>query len=281
VSEATSPDRFAESVQQAFDTCWPPPPSLRSASFEFGSDEAERLEGELRLVARADFVLPFAVAGLLDDRARVGRLPAPADIRRELRDAGLIDRYTSVGCRLAQLDGTVDPALDEELGREWSTWLSFCMRAHSPELRHTLPLLGEARDTIMGLPSAPKLRIERLGPDGERLTSLVPRLSEDVEEAARMNALLDQCEVVAAHADSFRILGPLFPRLIAATSSEQARQSPAYASAFPFVVELWPFDMDSFIAVAQICDTIERLARLLSVSAEDEDREVRADSYVR
>jgi hypothetical protein len=281
VSEATPPDRFAESVQQAFDTCWPPPPSFRSASFEFGTDEEERLEGERRLVARADFVLPFAAAGLIDDRARVGRLPAPADIRREVREARLADRYMSVGCRLAQLDGDVDPALAEELAREWSTWLSFCMRAHSPELRRTLPLLGEARDAIMGLPRAPKLRIERLGPDGERLTSLVPRSSEDVEEAARLNALLDQCEIVAAHADAFRILGPLFPRLIEATSSDQARQSPVYASAFPFVVELWPFDMDSFIAVAQICDTIERLARLLSVSAEDEDRERRVDSYVR
>lgn len=274
-------DRLAESIQQAFESCWPPSPSFRSASFDFGTDEEERLETERRLVARADFVLPFAAAGLVDEGARVGRLPAPADIRREVREAGLADRYMSVGCRLARLEGAVDPALAEELAREWSTWLSFCMRAHSPELRQTLPLLANARDAIAGLPSAPKVRVERLGPDGERLTSLVPRSSEDVEEAARVSALMDQCEIVAAHADSFRILGPLFPQLIAAALDELARQSPTYASTYPFVVELWPFDLDSFIAVAQICDTIERLARLLSVSEEDEQRETRADSYVR
>ena len=102
MSEAASPDRFAESIQQAFDSCWPPPPSLRGGSFEFGSDEEERLESELRLVARADFVLPFAAAGLLDERARVGRLPTPADIRREVREAGLADRYMSAGCAIAQ-----------------------------------------------------------------------------------------------------------------------------------------------------------------------------------
>ncbi|HEX7980455.1 MAG TPA: hypothetical protein VF461_17765 [Gemmatimonadaceae bacterium] len=281
MSEAATPDRFTESIQQAFDSCWPPAAqSFRSASFDFGSEEEERLEADLRLAARADFILPFAAAGLIDERARVGRLPAPADIRREVREAGLADRYMSAGCRIAQ-NGEVDPSLGEELAREWSTWLSFCIRAHSPELRRTLPFLFEARDAIMRLPSAPKLTIERLGPDGERLISLVPRRAEDPEEAARVDSLLDQCEVVAAHADAFRTLGPLFPRLIATVSNDQPRQSSDHESAFPFVVELWPFSMDSFLAVAQICDTIQRLAKGLSVGEEDQDRETRADSYVR
>jgi hypothetical protein len=275
-------DRLAESIQQAFDACWTAPPqSFSSASFEFLSEDEERLEAELRLVARADFVLPFAAAGLIDERAPVGNLPAPADIRREVRENGLADRYSSVGCHIARIEADRQPLLDEEMAREWSTWLTYCMSAHSPALRRTLPVLFEMRDALDGLLIAPTRRIERLGSDGERLASLVPRRSENADEAARLESLLDQCEIVAAHADSFRILGPLFPRLIAIASNDQPRQSSDYESVSPFVVELWPFSVESYFVVAEICDRIRQLAQGLNVDEEGENRETRDGAYVR
>lgn len=274
-------DRLAESIQQAFDTCWPPPPPLRSGSFEFGTDEEERLKAELRLVARADFVLPFAAAGLIDERARVGRLPTPADIRREVREAGLADRYLSAGCALARLEGEVDPLLREELEREWSTWLTFCMRAHSPELRGTLPVLDEALIAIGALLNAPPRRIERLGPDGERLVSVVPRRPEDPAEAATLDSLLDQSEIVAAHADSLRILDQLFPQLVATVMIGHPYSASDHEVAYPFTAYLWPFTPESFETVAEICRGIQRLALSLNVDEEDEERETRAGAYVR
>jgi hypothetical protein len=281
MSEAASQDRLVESIQQAFDSCWPPPPSFRSASFEFGTDEEDRLLSELRLVARADFVLPFAAAGLLDERARVGRLPAPADIRREVREAGLADRYLSAGCALARMGGEVYSLLRDELEREWSSWLTFCMHAHSPELRGTLSVLDEALLTIRALVNAPTRRIERLGPDGERLVSVVPRRAEDPAEAATLASLLDRCEVVAAHADSFRILDQLFPQLVATVMIGHLYNPSDYDVAYPFTAYLWPFSAASFEAVADICQVIQRLAPSLNISEEDEDRETQAGAYVR
>jgi hypothetical protein len=274
-------DRLAESIQQAFDSCWPPPPRSGGASFDFGSDEEERLKYELRLIARADFVLPFATAGLIDERARVGRLPAPADIRRDVRDERLADRYLSAGCRLAQFDGDVDPLLREELEREWSTWLSYCMRAHSPELRGTLPVLDEALIAIGALLNAPTRRIERLGPDGERLVSDVPRRPEDPAEAVRLDALLDQCEIVAAHADSFRILDQLVPQLAATVMIGHPYDSADHQVAYPFTAYLWPFTPASFELVGEICRVIQRLAESLDIDEEGEAREIRAGAYLR
>ena len=269
-------DRLVESIQHAFDACWNPPPQpFRSASFEFPSEDEERLEADLRLLARADFVLPFAAAGLLDEREPVGNLSAPADIRREVHERQLADRSTSVGCQIAITQAIDNPAFREELVQEWSVWLTFCMHAHSLELRRTFPFLLEARDAIGETLIAPKRRLERIGSDGELLASLVPRRTEDAFAAARVDTLLDQCEIVAAHADSFRILGPLFPQLIATVSREQSRSSSDHESAFPFVAELWPFGTESFFAIAEICDGIQRLASTLNVDDDGEGRKTR------
>ena len=276
-------DRLAESIQHAFDACWSarPPNERPQERGDLPLTDDERLERELQFLALADLILPFAAAGLLDESMPVGDLPAPADIRRDVRENGLNERYMSVGCQIARTEGDFAPLLREELEREWSTWLTFCMDAHSPELRATLPTLHEALDAIGTLLIAPKRRIERLGPDGERLASLVPRRTEDSVEAARLDSLLDQCEIVAAHADSFRILGPLFPQLIATVWIDHPYQSSDYNLGFPFVAYLWPFSSESFRAVVEICDGIQRLAAPLNVDEEDEDRELRARSYIR
>ena len=96
-----------------------------------------------------------------------------------------------------------------------------------------------------------------------------------------MDALLDQCEIVAAHADSFRILDPLFPQVIATVWIDHPYQSSDYDLSFPFVAYLWPFDAESFRAVVEICERIQRLAASLNVDEEDEDRELRARSDIR
>jgi hypothetical protein len=277
-------DRLADSIQHAFDACWPVPRKggrKGYASFEFLSPEEEQRDAELRYVALADLVLPFAAAGILDERAPVGDLPAPETIRQYVDDNLLADRYMSVGCQIGRAGTIGDPVLHEEFEREWSTWLTYCMHAHSPELRKALPVLHEARDAIGGLLIAPKRRIERIGPDGERLASLVPRPSGDPEEAARVDALLDQCEVVAAHADSFRVLAPLFPHLVPALWTTHLHRYAEYDPDYLSVAYLWPFTLDSLNAVIEICDSIERLAQSLNVDEEDEDRETRAGAYVR
>jgi hypothetical protein len=276
-------DRLAESIQHAFDACWSarPPKERPQERGDLPLTDDEQLERELQFLALADLILPFAAAGLLDESMPVGDLPAPADIRRDVRQNALDERYMSVGCQIARTEGGFAPLLREELEREWSTWLTFCMHAHSPELRATLPTLYEALDAIGALLIAPKRRIERLGPDGERLASLVPRRTEDSIEAARLDSLLDQCEIVAAHADSFRILGPLFPQLIATVWIDHPYQSSEHNVGFPFAAYLWPFDSTSFRAVGEICEGIQSLAASLNVDEEDEDRELRARSYIR
>ncbi len=279
-----SQDRFAQCIQQAFDACWRMPRVFgrEYAEFAFLSPEDEQRDEDLRSVALADFILPFAAAGILAEDSPVADLPAPSIIRAVVIDRALTDRHMSTGCAIARGDMYAHDALREELEREWSTWLSFCMRAHSRELRATLPTLSDARDAIDVLRHAPKRRIERLDPDGERLTSLVPRRPEDREEAARMEVLLDQCEIVAAHADAFRILTPLFPELQTAVWNSHPYQSAEFSTGFPFNAYFWPFSADSFRAVAEICSGIQELARSLIVDdEEDEDRETRAGAYVR
>jgi hypothetical protein len=283
VTAPVSQDRFAESIQHAFDACWRVERAVgrNDAEFVFLSPDEEQREADLRTVALADFILPFAAAGILDENSPVADLPAPAVIRALVNDRGLSSRYMSIGCAIASADVFGHAALREELEREWSTWLTFCMHAHSRELRATLPTLPEARDAIDVLRFAPKRRIERLGPDGELLTSLVPRRTEDASEATKVEVLLDRCEVVAAHADSFRILTPLFPELLVAVWNSHPYQSEEFSTGWPFIAYFWPFSADSFRLVAEICRGIQALAQPLSIDEEDEDRETRTGAYVR
>jgi hypothetical protein len=265
-------DRLVVNIAQAFDQCWSGvrPPDATAGTFTFVDTEEERLAEEMQFVALADLILPFAAAGLLEERDRVGGLPSPATIRRYADEKGLADRYMSFGCQTVRPEWTYDPSLGEELQREWSTWLTYCMHAHSPELRAALPLLPAARDAIRELLTAPRQRVERLGPDGERLVSVVPRRAEDPIEAERIGPLLDQCEIVAAHADSFRILGTLFPEIVASWWSIYPYRSGDYPLTFPFIAYLWPFSTDDFRAVVAICDGITRLGQSLYVDEEEE-----------
>ena len=118
----------------------------------------------------------------------------------------------------------------------------------------------------------PRRRVERLGADGERLISIVPRESSDTLEDARIERQLDHCETIAAHADSFRHVEPqlavlLFIMQIDATLHGAAGDLPSV----PFTPYLWPFGVQSLRTVATICDDIRLLARLLYVD-EDDDR---------
>lgn len=266
--------RLVESISLAFGACWGGGLSAETpdGSFTFTDAEVAQLDTELQFIARADLILPFAAAGLLDEHAPVGGLPSPMDIRRYVDENGLADRYMSVGCQIARFVRSLQRSVDDEIQREWSTWLTYCMHAHSPELRGALPRLFDARDAIGDLLIAPRRTIERVGPDGERLVSVVPRRSEDALEAERIEPLLDQCEIIAAHADSFRIVGPLFPELVSALSVFHSYRSSYYPLTFPFIAYLWPFSADSLHAVVEICDGIERLAQSLNVD-EDEERE--------
>jgi len=276
-------DRFAENIQLAFDTCWGKPRAVgrNSGSFELLSAEEEQRQEDLRVVALADFILPFAAAGILTEDSPVANLPAPSVIRAIVNDRALSDRYMSIGCAIARGDVFGHSALREELEREWSTWLTYCMHAHSRELRATLPTLSESRDAIDVLRFAPKRRVERLGPDGELLVSLVPRRTIDGAQAERMDALLDQSETIAAHVDSFHILTPLFTELLVAVWNGHPYQSEEFNTGVPFIAYFWPFSAESFRLVAEICTGVRELARSLNVDEEDEDRETRAGAYVR
>jgi hypothetical protein len=265
-------ERLVANITQAFDQCWGGirPPDAAAGHFTFVDTEEERLAEEMQFVALADLILPFTAAGLLEERDPVGGLPSPAAIRRYVDEHGLADRYMSFGCQTVRPEWTYDPSFGEELKREWSTWLTYCMHAHSPELRGALPLLPAARDAMGDLLIAPRRRVERLGPDGERLVSVVPRRAEDALEAERVEPLLDQCEIVAAHADSFRILGTLFPEIVASWWSIYPYRSGDYPLTFPFIAYLWPFSTDDFRAVVEICDGITRLGQSLYVDEEEE-----------
>jgi hypothetical protein len=265
-------DRLVESISLAFDAAWSGGlvADTSDGSFTFTDTEQAQLDTELQFIALADLILPFAAAGLLNESDTVGGLPSPSAIRRYVDDNGLADRYMSAGCQMARLDWNSDRSVGEEIRREWSTWLTYCMHAHSSALRGTLPVLFKARDAVGDLLIAPRRRIERVGPDGERLVSVVPRRAEDPLEAERIEPLLDQCEIVAAHADSFRIIGPLFSELVSALATIHPYSSADYDLSFPFIAYLWPFSPESFRAVVEICDGIERLAESLNVEIEEE-----------
>ena len=263
--------RLADAISQAFDSCWSQP-----AVDDGGHDVSVAIaedglsETDLRLIALADLILPFAAAGLVEEREAVGDLPSSAVIRRRILESGLPDRVISVGCRLAA------PLTDrahfvDEISDDWSTWLTYCMHAHSAELRGALRELPSARDAMSEYVRRPRRRVERLGADGERLISIVPRESADTLEDARIERQLDHCETIAAHADSFRHVGqPLAVLLYLMHLDANPIRVADDLPSVPFMPYLWPFGVQSLRAVATICDDIRLLARTLYVDADDE-----------
>lgn len=279
----TSPvnSRLAESISHAFDACW-----SQSPADEGGHDltvaiaKDDLSETDLRLIALADLILPYAAAGLVEGREAVGDLPSPAVVRRRVVESGLADRVMSVGCRIAarEIDGD---HFAEEIRTEWSTWLTYCMHAHSPALRGALRELSSALDTIEEYVRRPRRRVERLGPDGERLISLVPGESSEFLENAETERQLDHCETIAAHADAFRHIGPpLFPLLYLVLDENPLRPGDDLPSV-PFMPNLWPFGAQSLETVGTICDDILLLAQGLYVDEDDERVRAQAGSLAR
>lgn len=267
--------RLAESIAQVYRQCWGKE-SLQSD----GSRRINRvivddtLTGlDLSLIAQADLILPFATAGLLTERDEVSELPAPAKIRLQVRERELHVRCMSIGCQIAGATTADDSAFREEAGREWSTWITYCMQAHSPELRAALGSLPEAVAAISTYQERPRRLIRRLGPDGELLISQLPVRSDDDE---RIEPLLDHCETIAAYADSFRSVEDLFPELFRLVNqySQNDIDSPV-----PFHPYLWPFSLESFRYVVEIAERIRQLARVANGYDDGDTTQMGESSY--
>lgn len=276
--------RLVASISQAYRQCWGEDPHTQLAGgldIQWVTADGMLTETDVRLITTADLILPLATAGLLDEREGMLDLPAPAEIRRQVRERELHIRTMSIGCQLAGATRNDDSFFSDEVAREWSTWITHCMQAHSPELRETLAHLPRAVEAMSAYRDRPRRRIERMGPDGERLFSLVPSGPNATNEDGWIEPLLDHCETVAAHADSFRNIEQVFPELLHLVARYQLHSPNDFEPAPPFHPYLWPFTIESFRHVVEIAEGIRYLARYLNGDDDGDEMLMGKPSYER
>ncbi|HYN83442.1 MAG TPA: hypothetical protein VES88_18325 [Gemmatimonadaceae bacterium] len=276
--------RLIASIAQAYRQCWGEDPHAQRVGgrrIRWATADGVLTEADMRLIAKADLILPLATAGLLAEREGVSDLPAPAEIRQRVREHELHIRSTSIGCQLAGATRDDDSPFSDEAAREWSTWITYCMQAHSPELRATLVHLPRAVEAMSAYRDRPRRRIERMGPDGERLLSLVPSGPSVANEDDWIEPLLDHCETVAAHADSFQSIEQVFPELFHLVAQYQLHRRNDFEPASPFHPYLWPFSIESFRHVMEIAQGIRYLAQYLNGDDDGDGMQMRESTYAR
>lgn len=274
--------RLIASIAQAYRQCWgedAPADDFGGLDIQWITADGAITDTDARLIAKADLILPFATAGLLPESESVSILPTPEEIRRQVREEGLHRSCMSVGCQLADVTFYDDPLFEDEISREWSTLISYCMQAHSPELRAAIFNLPQAVEALSAYGARPRQRVDRTGPDGERLVSLVPTATSASNEW--VEPLLDDCETVAAYADSFRRNEHVFPELFQLVALNHSHDPEDFPTAMPFHPYLWPFTIESFRQVAAIADGIRDLARSLSGDDEGDAMQMDESSYAK
>jgi len=263
--------RLVTSISLAYRQCW----GEQSGALDAAGAGDPWIDGfdetQLRLIAMADLVLPFAAAGLLPEASPVADLPAPAELRRAVLEAGFQGPSVSIGCALASAQPEPSSLLNEEMSREWATWIGYCMEAHSYELRAALIQLPLTVDAISVFQSRPRKRLVRTGPDGERLISVVPSGPTEGADDAWIEPFLDGCEAIAAVSDSFRRIDLIFPEVLRLVAKYQGYSRADFVYTLPFHPQLWPFAADSYFKVSEIAQVIGSLARRATFDDESDE----------
>jgi hypothetical protein len=250
--------RLLECIRTAYRQCWGDElPSRTLPRDEDSAPDDPLTNDELRLIALADLAIPFEDSLLENDDVIVGDFTL-AEITERAASPALRPRRRSVGCVIA-FEGF--SPITFSIREEWSTWIGYCLRAHSPELRATLPHLAEAAGAIAEYASRPRRTIREVDSDGAVIISAVPMSFGD--DSGTFRKLMRDCEVVAAHVDAFRRIEECFPelRLDAGISVGDVWLQ------LPFSRLLWPFGDRTRRYVAEICGRI----RSLTADVDDDD----------